>query len=172
MAIRFPLFFIPILWGMRMKKRWNKPKSDDAFLNDVSFIVFVVRFNYKLVESKWPQIEKAFFHFDIQKLAKLDEKDEKIMEKFMAAPGMIKNRWKMQSVIINAQKCVEIQKEHGSVLKWIAQAKKNYKESPMLASELRDVFRVFRGIGPLTSTWLESLFLSDKEYVEYEMPDK
>ena len=78
----------------------------------------------------------------------------------------------MQSVIINAKKCAEIQREHGSVLKWIAKAKKEYKKSPLLAPELRDIFRVFRGIGPRTSTWLESLFMSDKSYVEYEMPDK
>lgn len=154
-----------------VKKRWDKPKSDNAFLNDVSFIVFVVRFNYRVVEKKWPEITKAFHHFDIQKLAKLDETDEKTMEKFMLAPGMIKNRWKMQSVIINAKKCAEIQREHGSVLKWIAKAKKEYQKSPLLAPELRDIFRVFRGIGPMTSTWLESLFMSDKSYVEYEMPD-
>lgn len=154
-----------------VKKRWDKPKSDNAFLNDVSFIVFVVRFNYKVVEMKWPQIEKAFHHFDIQKLAKLDPKDEKVMAKLLAAPGMIKNRWKMESVLINAKKCAELQQQHGSVLKWIEHAKKEYKNSPLLAPELRDVFRTFRGIGPLTSTWLESLFLSDKKYVEYEMPD-
>ena len=155
-----------------VKKRWNKPKSDNAFLNDVSFIVFVVRFNYRVVEKKWPEITKAFHHFDIAKLSKLDETDEKTMEKFLLAPGMIKNKWKMQSVIINAKKCAEIQREHGSVLKWIAKAKKEYKKSPLLAPELRDIFRVFRGIGPMTSTWLESLFMSDKSYVEYEMPDK
>ena len=153
-----------------VKKRWNKPKSDNAFLNDVSFIVFVVRFNYRVVEMKWPQITKAFHGFDIQKLAKMDEND---LDVFLKAPGMIKNKWKMQSVLINAKKCVEIQKQHGGVLKWIAKAKKELKDSPMLALELRTLFKEsFRGIGPMTSTWLESLFMSDKPYVEYEMPDK
>jgi DNA-3-methyladenine glycosylase I len=152
-----------------VKKRWNKPKTDNALLNDISFIVFIVRFNYKVVEKKWPEITKAFHGFDIQKLSKLDENDEKTMDKLMQAKGMIKNRWKMQSVIINAKKCAEIQKEHGSVLNWVARAKKEYKESPLLSPELRDTFRVFRGIGPMTSTWLESLFLSDKPYVEYDI---
>ncbi|MEK6821496.1 MAG: DNA-3-methyladenine glycosylase I [archaeon] len=150
-----------------VKKRWYKPKTDDAFLNDVSFIVFVVRFNYRLVEKKWPEIEKAFYQFNIQKLSKMNEQD---LEPFMKAPGMIKNRWKIHAVLVNARKCAEIQKEHGSVLKWIAKAKKEFKKSPILAPELRDIFReAFRGIGPMTSTWLESLFLSDKTYVEYEM---
>lgn len=152
-----------------VKKRWDKPKTDNQFLNDVSFIVFVVRFNYKLVEKRWPQITKAFHGFDIQKLAKLDENDEKTIEKFLRAPGMIKNKWKMQSIIVNAKTCAEIQREHGSILKWIAKAKKEYQKSPMLAPELREIFRVFRGIGPMTSTWLENLFMSDKTYVEYEM---
>ncbi len=153
-----------------VKKRWDKPKSDNAFLNDVSFIVFVVRFNYKVVEKKWPEIEKAFYHFDIQKLSKMDENN---LDPFMRAPGMIKNKWKIQSVLMNAKKCAEIQREHGGVLKWIARAKKNFKDSPMLAPELRTLFKeAFQRIGPMTSTWLESLFLSDKHYVEYEMPDK
>ncbi|MEK6902409.1 MAG: DNA-3-methyladenine glycosylase I [archaeon] len=150
-----------------MKKRWDKPKSDNALLGDISFIVFVVRFNYRVVEMKWPQITEAFLNFDIKKLSKLDEND---LDSFMKAPGMIKNKWKMESVIINAKKCLEIQKEHGSVLKWIANAKKAYKKSPLLAPELRDLFREnFRGIGPMTSQWLEKLFMSDKSYVEYEM---
>ncbi len=147
-------------------KRWDKPKSDNAFLYDVSFIVFVVRFNYRVVEKKWPLITKAFHNFDIKKLSKLDEND---LDEFLKAEGMIKNKWKMSAVIRNAKICAQIQKEHGSVLKWIEKAKKEYKKSPLLAPELREVFRVFRGIGPMTSTWLESLFLSDKSYVEYEM---
>lgn len=150
-----------------MKKRWDKPKTDNAFLSDVSFIVFVVRFNYKVVEKKWPLITKAFHNFDIKKLSKLDEND---LDVFLKAEGMIKNKWKMSSVMINAKKCAEIQKEHGSVLKWIEKAKKEYKKSPLLAPELREIFRQnFRGIGPMTSTWLESLFLSEKSYVEYEI---
>lgn len=150
-----------------MKKRWDKPKTDNALLGDISFIVFVVRFNYRVVEKKWPQITKAFLNFDIKKLSKLDEND---LESFMKAEGMIKNKWKMASVIINAKKCAEIQKQHGSVLKWIENAKKEYKKSPLLAPELRDLFREnFRGIGPMTSQWLEKLFLSEKSYVEYEM---
>lgn len=153
-----------------MKKRAYKPKTDDDFLNLISFIVFVVRFNYRLVEKKWPLIEKAFEHFDIKKLSKLDPEELGV---FLKAEGMIKNKWKMGAVIVNAQKCAEIQKEHGSVLKWIANAKRAYKKSPMLAPELRELFREnFRGIGPMTSTWVESLFLSDKSYVEYEMPDR
>jgi 3-methyladenine DNA glycosylase Tag len=149
-----------------VKKRWNKPSSDNSFLNDVSFIVFVVRFNYKVVEKKWPLITKAFHNFDIKKLSKLDENE---LEPFLNAEGMIKNKWKMSAVIHNAKICAQIQSEHGSVLKWIEKAKKEYQKSPLLAPELREVFRVFRGIGPMTSTWLESLFLSDKSYVEYEM---
>lgn len=151
-----------------VKKRAYKAKTDNEFLDQVSFIVFVVRFNYNLVEKKWPQIQKAFYHFDIQKLAKMDPEN---LEPFLKALGMIKNKWKINAVLQNAKRCAELQKEHGSVLKWIAHAKKEIAKSPVLAPELRELFRTFRGIGPLTSTWLESIYLSDKSYVEYEMPD-
>lgn len=149
-----------------MKKRISKAKTDDAFLNQVSFIVFVIRFNYQLVEKKWPQIEKAFHKFNIKKLAKMDEND---LAPFLAAPGMIKNKWKINAVLRNAKTCAEIQAKHGSVLKWIESSKSEFQKSPILAPELRDIFRTFRGIGPLTSTWLESLYMSPKPYIEYEM---
>ncbi|MDP2666162.1 MAG: DNA-3-methyladenine glycosylase I [Candidatus Diapherotrites archaeon] len=151
-----------------MKKRAYKAKTDDNFLNQVSFIVFVVRFNYKVVEAKWPQIEKAFFHFNIDRLSKMDEND---LEPFLRAPGMIKNPWKIHSVLINARKCAELRDNHETVLNWIAHAKEEIKKSPVLAPDLRECFQTFRGIGPLTSTWLESIYSSEQPYVEYELPD-
>ena len=150
-----------------MKKRIYKAKTDDALLNQISFIVFVVRFNYKLVEKKWPQIEKAFYKFNIKKLSKMDEND---LEPFIHAEGMIKNKWKMNAVLRNAKMCAQIQKENGSVLKWIEKSKKELEKSPILAKQLREQFRIFRGIGPMTSTWLEGLYAAPGDFVEYEVP--
>lgn len=90
----------------------------------------------------------------------------------MAAPGMIKNKKKMQAVILNAKKCAEIQRAHGSVLNWIEHAKKVFEKDPVFNEDLRTHFQQFHGIGPLTSTWLESVYVSKKPYVEYKVPDK
>ena len=152
-----------------MKKRAYKAKTDSGFLDQVSFIVFVVRFNYRVVESKWPQIKKAFYNFDIQKLAR---EDPEKLGRFVEAPGMIKNKKKMQAVILNAKKCADLQKRHGSVLKWIEHCRKAFEKDPVFNEDLRTHFQEFHGIGPLTSGWLEGIYMSKKPYVEYDMPDK
>lgn len=151
-----------------MKQRVYKAKTDSALLDQISFIVFVIRFNYRLVEKKWPQIQKAFFKFDVAKLAKLDEND---VEKFMQAEGMIKNKFKMRAVIQNAKIIQQKQKQFGSALKWIEHCKKESASSPILAKQLNECFQEFQGIGKMTSGWLESLYSSKKDFVEYEMPD-
>ncbi len=151
-----------------MKKREYKAKTDSALLEQISFIVFIVRFNYRLVEKKWPQIKKAFYHFDIAKLSKLDSND---LESFLKADGMIKNKFKMRAVIVNAKIIKEKQEKYGSALKWIEQSKKELNDSPILSKSLGECFQEFQGIGTMTSGWLESLYSQKKDYVEYEMPD-
>ena len=150
-----------------MKKREYKAKTDAALLEQISFIVFVVRFNYKVVEKKWPQIKKAFYNFDIKKLSKMDEND---LDPFIHAEGMIKNKFKMRAVIQNAKIIFEKQQKFGSALKWIEHSKKELEQSPILAKSLAECFQEFQGIGKMTSGWLESLYSQKKDYVEYELP--
>ncbi|QQR92370.1 MAG: DNA-3-methyladenine glycosylase I [Candidatus Iainarchaeum archaeon] len=151
-----------------MKQRVYKAKTDSGLLDQISFIVFVIRFNYRLVEKKWPQIQKAFYQFDVKKLAKMDEND---LDSFMQAEGMIKNKFKMRAVLQNAKIIQQKQKQFGSALKWIEHCKKESQNSPILAKQLNECFQEFQGIGKMTSGWLESLYSSKKDFVEYEMPD-
>ena len=59
-----------------------KPKNDNEFLEQISFIRFVSGFRYSVVDSRWPRIRKAFSNFSVKKLSVATDKD---VEKFMGA---------------------------------------------------------------------------------------
>ena len=144
-----------------------KPKNDNEFLEQISFIRFVSGFRYSVVDARWPQIRKAFHGFNVKKLASATDKD---VEKFMGAKGMIRNRGKITDVIRNAKLCAEIEKEHGTVLKWIYSIKQQYKKDPLLSSSLQEEVRRFHGIGEMTSEWVAGLHMARKNCVTYQVP--
>lgn len=146
-------------------KRIDKPRNDDEFLEQISFIRFVSGFRYSVVDVRWPQIRKAFHNFSVKKLAAATDTD-----KFMSAKGMIRNRGKINDVIRNAKLCAEIAKENGSVLEWIEKIKKQHKKDPLLSPSLQEEVRRFHGIGEMTSGWVAGLHMARKSYVTYEVP--
>ena len=149
------------------KQKIPKPKNDNEFLADIAFIVFASGFRFSIVKERFPLMKKAFSNFNVEKLAKFDEKD---MERIMASKGMIKNIGKIESIIKNARICSEIRKEHGSVLEWIGKLKEDCKKSPLFSPSLEESFQRFERIGKVTSGWLATLHNAKKDYIEFEVP--
>ena len=149
-----------------VKKKIYKPKNDDEFLGQIGKIIFVAGFRYSIVEERWPLIKKAFFNFNVNKLSKFEEKQ---IDKLMKAKGMIKNRGKIEAIIENAKKCKMIQKDHGSVLKWVEKLKKDNKKDPLFNPYLEESFMDFHRSGKVTSGWLASLHNAKGKYLIYEM---
>jgi 3-methyladenine DNA glycosylase Tag len=149
------------------RKKIYKPKNDDEFLGQLAFIRFVSGFRYSVVEARWPAITKAFWNFRVNKLAAATLKD---VDGLMNAKGMIKNRKKIEDVIGNAIICRKIAEEHGSVLKWIAAVKTQHASDPLLSPSLGEEFRRFKGIGEMTSGWLEGLHMAKKDFIVYDAP--
>lgn len=149
---------------VRIKKRIYKPKSDNEFFEQLSHIVFIIGFNYQIVEKRWPGIKKAFGNFDIGKVSGYGDKD---FQRIMKSKAMIKNKRKIRFIMENARICKDIQKEFGSVLKWIAKLKSDRRKDKILAPTLAESFRTFRGIGATTSGWLESVHEAKRNYIEY-----
>jgi len=87
----------------------------------------------------------------------------------MKSKGMIKNIGKIEAIIENSKKCKQLQKEHGSVLKWIQKTKTKYNKDPLFNPSLEETFMRFDRIGKTTSGWLTSLHNAKKDYIEYEM---
>src|SRR5262245_1801168 len=66
--------------------------------------------------KKAENFRKAYHGFDVTRVAHYGEQDR---ARLLADPGIIRNRLKINAAIVNAQKILELQKEHGSFAAWL-----------------------------------------------------
>lgn len=72
--------------------------------------------SWDTILKKEDSFRVAYSNFDIQKIANYTEKDR---ERLMMDSGIIRNRLKINAAIVNAQRILELQKEHRSFFEWI-----------------------------------------------------
>ena len=72
--------------------------------------------SWTTILKKQVNIKKAFSNFNIEKIANYGEKEINIL---LNNPGIIRNKLKINAVIFNANKVLEIQKNHGSFSNWL-----------------------------------------------------
>jgi DNA-3-methyladenine glycosylase I len=92
------------------------PKSLNDYLEIMSKSVFQSGMSWKVVENKWPGIREAFRDFDIDTVANLDEED---IDNLMKDARVIRNYRKLNAIVSNAQKMLELDKAHGSFRKYL-----------------------------------------------------
>jgi DNA-3-methyladenine glycosylase I len=66
--------------------------------------------------KKADNFRKAYSKFNIAKIAKYTEEDR---ARLLGDAGIIRNRLKVNAAIVNAQKALELKKEHGSFKGWL-----------------------------------------------------
>lgn len=66
--------------------------------------------------KKADNFRKAYHTFNVARIAKYTESDR---ARLLADAGIIRNRLKINAAILNAQKVMEIKKEHGSFKAWL-----------------------------------------------------
>src|SRR5882757_5780733 len=74
--------------------------------------------SWETILKKEQTFRKAYSNFIIKKVAAYTDAD---FERLMADPGIIRNRLKINAAIENAKTILQLQKEHGSFEKWLAQ---------------------------------------------------
>ena len=94
------------------------PKSLDDYLEVMSKSVFQSGMSWKVVEAKWGTTREAFHNFDIHRVANMHEKD---IEDLSKDPRVIRNYRKLNAIVYNAQKMLELDKEHGSFQDYLRQ---------------------------------------------------
>lgn len=98
-------------------EEWGIPVHDDR----VHFEMLILEgaqagLSWITVLRKRENYRKAFSNFDVNKVAKYNEKK---IEKLLQDPGIIRNRLKVTSAVSNAKAFLEVQKEFGSFDKYI-----------------------------------------------------
>lgn len=86
-----------------------KPASLDDYLEVMSKAVFQSGMSWKVVESKWPTTREAFFNFDIQKVANLNDKD---IDELTQDTRVIRNYRKLNAIVSNAQRMIALDEEY------------------------------------------------------------
>lgn len=83
--------------------------GDDRFLAEFSKKVFQSGFVWRVVENKWPDFERLFFNFDIEKILMMPTE---LLEKKATDPSIIRNGKKIQSIYENALMIHDVQLEN------------------------------------------------------------
>jgi len=104
--------------------------------------VFTAGLNWKVVENKWPNFQKAFAGFSIPKVAGFTDKDTK---RLMADAGIVRNEKKIQATVHNAGEFLKLEKDYGSFQKYLTTFGKD--EDRMLEA----VQERFQHVGPSTA---------------------
>ncbi len=96
---------------------WGVPKHDDKVLFEwLALNVFQAGLGWKMLLKKRADIKAAMDNFDVHKVAAYDETD---VESLMTDAQMIRNFQKINGVVTDAQKFLEVQKEFGSFDKYL-----------------------------------------------------
>ena len=88
------------------------PKSVDAYLEVMTKSVFQSRISWRVVASKWPGIREALHEFDTKAVAALGPED---IDALAQDTRVIRNRRKLEGIVGNARRLLELEAEHGSV---------------------------------------------------------
>ena len=88
-----------------------EPASLDDYLEVMSKAVFQSGMSWRVVESKWPGIRDAFLNFDARKVADFSVFE---IEELANDKRVIRNRRKLAAIVNNAQKMIELERDHGS----------------------------------------------------------
>ena len=100
-------------------KEWGVAVHDDQRLFEFLTLEGAqAGLSWATILNKREAYRSAFDHFDIEKVARYD--DAKISE-LLDNPGIVRNRLKINSSILNARKILQIQGEFGSFDKYIWQ---------------------------------------------------
>ena len=98
-------------------KEWGVPVHDDRLLFEFLILEGAqAGLSWSTVLSKRDNYKKAFSDFDVKKIIKYDQVK---IDKLLLNPGIIRNKLKVNSVVINAKAFIAVQKEFGSFDKFI-----------------------------------------------------
>lgn len=138
---------------------WGLPVNDDQRLFEkICLESFQSGLSWRTILTKRENFRQAFHHFDFNKVAQFNDKD---IETLLQNEGIVRHRGKIESVINNAKRAIEMVKEEGSLAAFFwgfepreddlqqPQTVSTTKESIALAKELKK--RGWKFVGPTTA---------------------
>ncbi|MFQ6126044.1 MAG: DNA-3-methyladenine glycosylase I [Candidatus Heimdallarchaeota archaeon] len=124
--------------------RETRPPNDDAYFENLTRTIFQAGLSWKMISKKWPNFQKAFANFSIDKVAKFDVSD---LERLMNDKGIVRNRKKIEATIFNAQEFQKIKKESESFQAYLD----GLDKSEDYALVIKSLSTRFQRVGPSTA---------------------
>ncbi|OVZ58439.1 DNA-3-methyladenine glycosylase I [Pigmentiphaga sp. NML080357] len=135
---------------------WGRPLTGDAALFErISLEGFQAGLSWLTILRKRPAFRQAFAGFDIDKVAAFGARD---VERLLGDAGIVRHRGKIEAVVNNAQRAVELRAEAGSLSAFLwryepaavhhGPPRAESPESRALSKELKR--RGWRFVGPTT----------------------
>ena len=98
-------------------EEWGVPVHDDRLMFEfLALEGFQAGLSWQTILRKRESFRKAFDDFDPVKVAAYTDEDRK---RLLADPGIVRNRAKIDAIINNARRFLEVQKEFGSFDRYI-----------------------------------------------------
>lgn len=96
---------------------WGFPVVDDFRLFEkLSLEGFQSGLSWRTILAKRENFRRAFHHFDFHKIASFGSRE---VEHLLKDEGIIRHRGKIEAVINNAHRALELVKEHGSLAAYV-----------------------------------------------------
>lgn len=130
-------------WNLANHPKMSPPKNDDGYLEVMAKVIFSAGLNWNVVEKKWPDINKLFYNFSINKVADIDSRE---IDRLLKNPAMIRSFPKIRAIVKNAQALLDVKKEFGSTASYLEKNKKLGEEVLV-----KNLGKRFSFLGPSTS---------------------
>jgi DNA-3-methyladenine glycosylase I len=117
-----------------------EPKSLGDYLEVMSKSVFQTGISWRVVNSKWPDIREALRDFDAEAVAVLGDDD---IEALVQDTRVIRNRRKLQAIVGNARRLIDLDDEHGSFKDYL----RSHDDYDATVKDLRKQFKYLGEMG-------------------------
>ncbi len=95
---------------MKAPEQINPQRLGD-YLDVMSKAVFQTGMSWRVVENKWPGTREAFHDFDAERVASMSLAE---IDAIAGDTRVIRNRRKIEAIVSNAARMVELDRQHGS----------------------------------------------------------
>jgi DNA-3-methyladenine glycosylase I len=121
-------------------REWGRPvRGDAALFERITLEGAQAGLSWSTILGKRAAYRAAFADFQPERVARFTARDER---RLMADAGIVRNRAKIRSAILNARRYLELRDEVGSVARWL----RTFDDPAALSKALRS--RGFTFVGP------------------------
>jgi 3-methyladenine DNA glycosylase Tag len=89
----------------------ERPADDAGYLEQMTKAIFRSGFSWRVIRDKWPQFQRAFDGFEVDRVAAYEYPD---LERLLSDSGIVRNGRKIEATVHNARVIRELVAEHGS----------------------------------------------------------